>query len=155
MENCHYPSVIKEKNFDKARALIKKEKQEGKSIIFVSDDDELSRKILEKSPPNILVILQANRKDFQKQRDSGFNQVLAAIAKKANVTIGICLDEIANSEGKQKAEILARARQNIKICSKAKLPMKFCGKAAAEKNIYDLKSLGLTLGMPTWMTSKL
>ena len=153
--NCGCPSVIKEKNFDEARALIKKEKQEGKLIIFVSEDDELSRKILEKSPPNILVILQANRKDFQKQRDSGFNHVLASIAKKSGVTIGICLDEIVNSKGKQKAEILARAKQNIKICSKAKLPMKFCGKAVAEKNIYDIKALGLSLGMPTWMTSKL
>ncbi len=91
------------------------------------------------------------RKDRQKQRDSGFNHVLAKLAKKKNVAIGINLDEII--ESKEKAKILARIEQNIKLCNKNKLHMKFISKK--KRNDYDLKALGLVLGMPTWMTKKL
>ena len=96
---------------------------------------------------------QEKRKDFQKQRNSGFNQVLAKIAKKNNITIGINLDEILEAKSlKQKAKILARTKQNIKLCNKNKLQMKFLSPSQNPKNsrnIYDLKSLGLVLGMPT------
>ena len=37
----HCPCVIKEKNFDKARKLIKETKQKKEISIFVSEDDEL------------------------------------------------------------------------------------------------------------------
>lgn len=146
-------ATVRENNFEKARKIIREQKKLNSQVIFVSSDDELSRKILEKEPIDILVILQSKRKDRQKQRDSGFNQVMARIAKKNNITIGICLDEILASKDRQKAEILARVMQNIRICSKNKIPMKFCGQNI--RNIYDLKSLGLVLGMPTWMTKNL
>lgn len=144
---------IKENNFEKARKAIREQKKLKNQIIFASSNDDLSRKILEKEPVNILVILQAHRKDKQKQRDSGFNQVLAKIAKKNKVQIGICLDEIIASKDKKRADILARIIQNIKLCSKNKINMKFCGENI--RDIYDLKSLGLVLGMPTWMTKNL
>ncbi len=153
MKKCDCDSVIKESNFEKARKIIREQKKLKKQVIFVSSDDNLTRKILEKEPVDILVILQAHRKDKQKQRDSGFNQVLAKIAKKNNVQIGICFDEILTSKDKQRANILARVIQNIKLCSKNKIPMKFCPQNL--RNIYNLKSLGLVLGMPTWMTKNL
>jgi len=143
--------IIKETNFEKARKLIKESK--SSKIIFVSDNDDLSRKILEKEKISILVILQSKRKDNQKQRDSGLNQVLVKIAKKNNIQIGICLDEIIESDSNLKAKILARVIQNIKLCAKNKVQMKFCGNNA--RNIYDKKSLGLVLGMPTWMVKGL
>jgi RNase P/RNase MRP subunit p30 len=143
--------LIHENNFDKARKLIKENK--GKEIIFSSDDDELNRKVLEKEDIQILLINQLGRKDFQKQRNSGFNHVLAKLAKKKKIIIGINLDEIINTEAKQKAIILARISQNIRICNKNKLKMKFLGKN--KRNIYDLKSLALVLGMPTWMIKEL
>ncbi len=145
--------IIREKDFIKARDKIKKSKS---PIIFSSDDDELNRKILEKEKIDFLLLNQTERKDKLKQRNSGFNHVLAKIAKKQNIVIGINLDEIIESTGKNKAEILARVVQNIKICNKAKLKMKFM--ATNEKNkrdAKDLKSLGLVLGMPTWMTKNL
>ena len=161
--------IIQENNFVKAREKIRENTEisnkisvskplkkgqrvfdKRKLIIFSSDNDELNRKILEKEKINILLLNQSKRKDFQKQRNSGFNHVLAKIAKKNNVTIGINLDEIINSKGKSKAEILARIKQNIKICNKNKLKMKFI--RTQYRNIYDLKALGLILGMPTWMT---
>jgi len=138
--------LITETNFDKARKKIKENK--GKTLIFTSDDDELNRKVMEKLPIQILLINQSHKKDFQKQRNSGFNHVLAKIAKKKKVAIGINLDEIINSKAKQKAEILARVRQNIKICNKNKVNMKFIS-FKHKRDIYDLKALGLVLGMPT------
>jgi len=142
--------VIKETNFEKARKLIKDSKDK---VIFVSENDELSRKILEKEKIDTLVILQSKRKDRQKQRDSGLNQVLVKIAKKNKIKIGICLDEIIEAEPKLKAKILARVIQNIKLCAKNKVQMKFCGNIA--RDMYDKKSLGLVLGMPTWMVKGL
>ncbi len=142
--------IIQEKNFDLARKKIRENK--GKIIIF-SGNDELNRKILEKEKIDILLLNQKERKDKQKQRDSGFNQVLAKIAKKNNIVIGINLDEMINAKAKRKAEILARVRQNIKLCNKNKLKMKFI--TQKQRDIYDLKALGLVLGMPTHLTKNL
>jgi len=143
---------IKEENFDKARKLINENKD--KKIIFSSDDDELNRKILEKESIEILLLNQKGRRDFQKQRNSGFNQVIAKLAKKKSIIIGINLDEIVNSEGKEKSLILARVVQNIKLCNKNRLKMKFISKENKRNNL-DLKSFGLVLGMPTWMVKEL
>ena len=146
--------LIQENNFEKARKKIRESK--GKQIIFSSNNDELNRKVLEKEKIDILLLDQSNRKDRAKQRDSGFNQVLAKIAKKKNVAIGINLDEIIESKGKKKTEILGRIKQNIKLCNKNKLAMKFIViKEKNERDIYGLKALGLVLGMPTWMTKNL
>jgi len=144
--------LIQEDNFDKARKLIKE--NSNKSIIFTSDDDELNRKILEKENIQILLLNMEKRKDFQKQRNSGLNHVLAKLAKKKEIIIGINLDEIIKTSEKEKARILARIMQNVRICNKNKLKMKFISKEN-KRNIYDLKSLGLILGMPTSMISAL
>ena len=172
--------LIQENTFEKARREINKKTSEEKlinktrkggseplseplggdvrtkEIIFSSNDDELNRKVLEKLPINILLINQSHRKDRQKQRDSGFNQVMVKIAEKNKVTIGINFDEIIESSLETKKKILARIKQNIKLCNKNKLKMKFIAQNPKnQRNIYDLKSLGLILGMPTWMTREL
>jgi ribonuclease P/MRP protein subunit RPP1 len=140
--------VIHENNFDKVRKLI--QENSGKRIIFSSDDEEVSRKVLEKENIEVLLINQTGRKDFHKQRDSGFNHVMAKLANKKGVVIGINLDELIKSSEKEKAAIIARIRQNIKICNKNKLKMKFIYKSQ-KRNPYDLAALGLVLGMPTSM----
>jgi len=145
--------LIQEKNFEKIKKKVKENKD--KTIIFSSDNDDLNRKVLEKAAINILLLNQTGRKDRLKQRDSGFNQVLAKIAKKNNVIIGINLDEIIKSGKKNKSEILARIKQNIGICKKNKLKMRFISLVEHERDIYDLKALGLVFKMPTWMTKKL
>jgi len=138
---------IHEKDFSKTRDLIRKNK--GKKIVFSSDDDELNRKILEKEKIDILLLILKDRKDRQKQRESGLDHVMAKLAKKNSVVLGINFSEILEARGKNKAKILARISQNIKICNKNKLKMVFL--KTQERNPYDLKSLGLVLGMPTWM----
>ncbi len=143
--------TIQADNFDKARKAIGENK--NKQVIFSSSTDELNKKILEKENIHILLLNLSSRKDKMKQRDSGFNQVLAKLAKKKGVTIGINLDEIINPKPKEKSEILARVKQNVKLCNKNKLKMKFI--SSEKRNKYNLKSLGLVLGMPTWMTRDL
>ena len=148
--------IITETDFNKIKSEVRKNK--SKTVIFSSSDDEINRKVLEKLPIDILLISQSNRKDFQKQRSSGFNQVMAKIAKTNKIAIGINLDEIVSprARGKQKADILARVQQNIKLCNKNKLKMLFIspsGKVKRDK--YDLKALGLVLGMPTQMLKSL
>ena len=140
-------AFIHEKDFSKTRDLIRKNK--GKKIVFSSDDDELNRKILEKEKIDILLLSLKDRKDRQKQRESGLDHVMAKLAKKNSVVLGINFSEILEARGKNKAKILARISQNIKICNKNKLKMVFL--KTQERNPYDLKSLGLVLGMPTWM----
>ncbi len=141
--------LISEKIFEKARKKIRENK--GKEIIFSSDNDELNRKVLEKEKINVLLLNQKSRKDFQKQRNSGLNHVLAKLAKKNKVVIGINLDEIIDAKGKLKSEIIARIKQNVVLCNKNKVKMKFILKKY-KRNSYDLKALGGVLGMPTWMT---
>ena len=143
--------IIQADSFDKARKAIRENK--NKQIIFSGSTDELNKKILEKENIHILLLNLSSRKDRMKQRDSGFNQVLARLAKKKEVTIGINLDEVINPKPKEKSEILARVKQNIKLCNKNKLKMKFISSKKRDK--YNLKSLGLVLGMPTWMTRDL
>ncbi len=142
-------NIISENNFEKARRKIRESKT---PIIFSSDDDELNRKVLEKEKIDILLLSQRGRKDYQKQRNSGLNQVMAKIAKKNNVTIGINLDEIVESKNKEKADILSRIKQNVMLCKKNKLNMTFLSPSGKNKrNEHDIKSLGLVLAMPTNM----
>lgn len=146
--------IIQEIDFNKIRQKVKS--NPNKTIIFSSDNDELNRKVLEKEKINVLLLNQTQRKDRFKQRDSGFNQVLAKLAKKNNVEIGINLDEILEAKGEKKKEILARIKQNIKLCNKHKLKMDFIAlKEKNKRDVYDLKALGLVLGMPTYMTKEI
>ena len=145
--------LIQEKDFQKARKKINEAKKSGKEVVFSSNDDELNRKILEKEDINVLLINMARRKDRMKQRDSGFNHVLAKLAEKKGIVIGINLDEIISFKGKEKSELIARTRQNVKLCNKNKLKMKFI--STEKRDSYNLKSLGIVLGMPTWMTKGL
>ena len=144
--------ILVEKNFNRLKDLVKKNKD--KEIVFTSSDDELNRKVLEKLKIQIILIPLSNRKDFQKQRNSGFNQVMAKEAMKNKIKIGIDLDEIINAKKEEKADILARLKQNIFLCNKNKVEMKFVLNKH-KRNIHDLKALGLILGMPTSMTKKL
>ncbi|MDO8622799.1 MAG: RNase P subunit p30 family protein [archaeon] len=146
--------IIEKNTFEEARKEIGKRKDH--IIIFTSKDDELNQKILEKEKINILLLSQKEKKDKLKQRNSGFNQVMAKLAKKNNIFIGINLDEIIKAEKQEKSEILSRIKQNIKICNKNQLKMKFIAQNEEnERNIYDLRSLGLVLGMPTKMAENL
>ncbi len=151
--------IISEKSFEKARANIVGQKKNNpeSEIVFSSYDDDLNRKVLEKLEIDIFVPLLGARKDWQKQRNSGLDNVMAKIAKSDGIVIGINFDEILECKNlKDKAEILARVKQNIDLCRRNKLKMKFVFfSEGSSRNVYDLKALGLVLGMPTWMVKGL
>jgi RNase P/RNase MRP subunit p30 len=144
---------LKEDNFNRLRGKVKE--NSGKKIIIFSNNDEFSRQVLEKLDISVLVVSVKDRKDFSKQRNSGLNHVLCEIAKKRGIVIGIDFDEIVKSSGKVRAEILGRVMQNIRLCNKKKVFMRFVSVSGIKRDKYDLKSLGLVLGMPTWMTKGL
>jgi len=149
--------IITQTEFNKLKNEVKKAQAENKEIIYSSNDDELNRKVIEKLDVSVLLISLAGRKDYQKQRNSGFNQVMAKTMKKKNIVLGINFDEILEIKSlREKADILARIRQNIFLCNKNKIKMKFIIQREKNKrNVYDLKALGLILGMNTWMTKEL
>jgi RNase P/RNase MRP subunit p30 len=74
--------LITQTEFNKLKNEVKGAKSEGKEIIYSSNDDELNRKVIEKLDVDVLLINLSERKDFQKQRNSGFNQVMAKECKK-------------------------------------------------------------------------
>lgn len=149
--------LITQTEFNKLKNEVKKAQLESKEIIYTSNDDELNRKVIEKLPVQVLLINLAGRKDFQKQRNSGFNQVMAKVMKKKKIILGINFDEIVECKNlKEKSEVLARIKQNLFLCKKNKVRMMFVFlKEKNERNIYDLRALGLVLGMGTWMTKEL
>jgi len=147
--------LITQTEFNKLKNEVKL--NSDKEIIYSSNDDELNRKVIEKLDIQILLVNLSGRKDYQKQRNSGFNQVMAKVMKKKNIVLGINFDEILEIKSlREKADILARIRQNIFLCNKNKIKMKFIIQREKNKrNVYDLKALGLILGMNTWMTKEL
>ena len=147
---------LNETNFNKLKIEIEKtrKKEPNSQVIFFGNDDEINRQVLEKAKIDLILISLSKRKDFSKQRNSGLNTVLVNIAKKNKITIGIDLDELNSSNKKEKSKILARIIQNINLCKKKKVQMKFVSRKRIE-NSFVLKSLGSSLGMPTWMTKNL
>lgn len=124
--------MIDTSNTETAKKLIKTEK---KPVIVKAKDDIFNRKMLEYGKFDILLSPEAGeRKDKLRQLDSGLNHVLAEIAAKNKISIGIDIEEISKLAKKQKAQRLAKIRQNIQLCRKAKTSLKII-------NYKDRKSL--------------
>ena len=116
--------MINTLNLEKAKNLIKQSKE--KTIIVKAQNIEFNRKILEYGKFNILLSIENNPEEYKSKKnlDSGLNHVLAKIAAKKNISIGIDMEEIKNLEKKEKAIRLSKIIQNIKICRKAKTKIK-------------------------------
>ncbi len=143
--------IINTISFNKAKQEIEKRRKEKKMLIIIGKSDLFNRKILEKTQNIVLLLNQKQKKDRAKQRESGLNHVMAKFAKQNNHQIGINLDEIFQSKAEQQAMIISRIMQNIKLCNKKKVKMKFISLKSNKLNNFNLKSLGLSLGMPTSM----
>ena len=79
--------MIDTQDINQARKLIK---IAAKPIIIKAKNDEFNRKILEYGHFDVLLSVErGDRKDTVRQLDSGFNHVLARIAAKNKVSIGI------------------------------------------------------------------
>ena len=132
--------MINTLNLEQARKLIKMEK---KPIIVKAQNNEFNRKILEYGNFNVLLSIESSeKKDSLNQLESGLNHVLAKIAAKNKISIGIDLKEISNLDKKDKGIRLARIKQNIKICRKANARLKILNIKDEISAISFLLSLG-------------
>ena len=136
--------ILRETEFNKLKNQVSKNKD--KKIIFTSEDDGLNRKVMEKLPISTILIPLIGRKDYMKQRNSGFNQVMAKIAKKNKISIAFSLDELINS--KEKSKLLARITQSTMLCNKNKVKMTFI-QEKYNRSRRELFSLAIVLGLHT------
>ncbi|MCH7568888.1 MAG: hypothetical protein IIA87_05715 [Nanoarchaeota archaeon] len=131
-------SIINTKNLEEARKQIKKAR---KPIIVKAQEDNFNRKILEHGKFQILLSPETGtRKNSIKQLDSGLNHVLAKIAFKNNITIGIDLEEIKKLPKLEKAIRLSKIKQNIEICRKTRTRFAILGNK--KEGLHLLLSLG-------------
>ena len=133
--------MITTSNIEQAKREIRSQKE--KSIIVKAHDDNFNRKILEYGKFNVLLSPEiGNRKDSIRQLDSGLNHVLAKIAVKNNIAIGIDISEIKKLTKQEKGEKLARIKQNINICRKAKAKIKVINSEDKRNALSFLITLG-------------
>ena len=111
--------MISTSNIEQAKMLLKAEKT--KPIIVLAKDNEFNRKILEYGKFQILLSPEAKSgARTLRTIDSGLNHVLAEIATKNKIAIGIDMEELRTLSKEEKAKRLERLRQNIQVCRKAK-----------------------------------
>jgi RNase P/RNase MRP subunit p30 len=128
---------------------IDKLKQKEEKIIVLSQDDEFNRKILESKKINIFLINEElEGKNYSKQRNSGLNEVLAELAEKNKIKIGIDIERILKKDKKEQAKSLAKLAQNILLCKKAKTDLITFSEGKL-KDKRAITSLLLTLGLDT------
>jgi RNase P/RNase MRP subunit p30 len=90
-------------------------------IIVQSQTLEFNRKILEYGKFQILLDVHNTKgKDKLRKLDSGLNHIMAKIAAKKRVAIGVDLERLRSLRGKEKAQTLARIVKNVEVCRKAK-----------------------------------
>lgn len=110
--------MISTNNIEQAKTLIRTSKE--KPLVVLAQHDDFNRKILEYGHFDILLGIEAgNRERTLRNIDSGFNHVLAEIAKKNKVALGIDMQELSKLKKEEKAMRLERIMQNIKICRKS------------------------------------
>ena len=110
--------MISTTNIEQAKSFIRTSKE--KPIIVLAQDDDFNRKILEYGHFDILLGIESGKRERTLRNiDSGFNHVLAKIAKKNNIALGIDMHELSQLEKGKKAERLERIMQNIKLCRKS------------------------------------
>jgi RNase P/RNase MRP subunit p30 len=90
----------------------------NKSRILISDEN--ARTSFEKSEIDIVFGLEAKGKtDFNRQRNSGLNQVLCQIAAKKNKTYGFNFRDVLIA--KNRPAVIGRMMQNMMLCRKYKV----------------------------------
>jgi RNase P/RNase MRP subunit p30 len=139
--------IISERNLEKARKKIDKEHKTNKEIYVLSREIEFNRKILENKKVSGLIMRHPDLKQKIKERNSGLNHVLCAIAKKNNTKIIFDLNELNSKDKLEKAKIIEKIIQNIKLCRKSKVNFYWTNFNANEKE--NLFALSLCLGCDT------
>ena len=134
--------MIITKKIEEAKNKIKKSSE--KPLIVISQDDLFNRKIVEYGKFDILLSPEkGNRSNSIRKINSGLNHVIAKIAAKNKISIGIDIDEIKKLSKNEKAERLSKIKQNLEICRKSKTKIIALSKNENRKNVFNfLISLG-------------
>lgn len=128
-------------------------KKIDKNNINIVEGSNLNRKILENRKVDILLSPEKGRKeDYIHQRNSGLNHILAKIASKNKIAIGINFSDILKANNEERAKLIGRIKQNIKLCRKYKVKMiiaTFASNKYELRSVKDLENFALVLGMNT------
>ena len=127
-------------------------------IVILGSNDEINRMALEDKRVDMLLNPEeTRRKDFMKWRNSGLNNVLCKLASQNDIKIGISFSSLNKLSPESKASRLGKIMQNIRLCRKYKTKMILATFAESEDDLlssYEMKSLGLTLGMTPSQTNE-
>jgi RNase P/RNase MRP subunit p30 len=138
--------MINEKNISKLRHILKKE---PKPRAIKSQDLKFNRKMLELGGFEILVSPESLATPSRiKKVDSGLNHVLAKIASKNKIAMGINLQDIRSKDLKKKAIKLEKLRQNIHLANKHKFGLALLN----SKDQLDSRALLTSLGASSQQT---
>jgi len=116
-------TIINTLSLEEARKQIDKIKKQApeEKVALLSQDDEFNRKALEIKKLNALIINENLAiRDYSKQRNSGLNEILCNIATKNKIAIGIQLQAIIKKPEIEKAQALARLKQNLTLAKREK-----------------------------------
>jgi hypothetical protein len=126
------------------------QRRHGTGICLVMAERDKERAAIEAGPAVVFGLERTQPKDGLHARNSGLNQVLAAIAKRKGVAIGIALSWLLAETGAERARLLGRISQNILICRKSGARMALASGACTPDGMrspHDLMALGRVLGM--------
>ena len=140
-------NIIKPRNSNEINKLVK----QGCFNAVIGGNEVINRKALESKNIQMLLNAELEEEDFMHSKNSGLNQVLVKLAKKNNIAIGFSLNKIITLEDLERVNLLGKMMQNVMLCNKYKIKMyiiNFVNNDLDERNINDLKDLGLSLGMP-------
>ena len=133
--------MIDTTNLEQAKSFIRTSKE--KPLIVLAQNDDFNRKIIEYGKFDILLGIEAGKRERTLRNiDSGFNHVLAEIAKKNNVAIGIDLKKLSELSKEQKALMLERFIQNIRFCRKSKTKIALINYKDRKNALAFMTSLG-------------
>lgn len=146
--------MINTQDLNKARKeILSLSKENKKPIIVKGQNLSFNRKILEYGCFDILLSpeqCEDTKKDKLRQLNGGLNRIMAKIAKKNKISIGIDLDSIRLKDKKEKAILLSKIKQNIKICQKANCSLAITG----TRDTRDIGAFLLSLGASTSQIKK-
>lgn len=142
----------------KIRGLQVHQARIGKKDTLIWKAGDNLREIIEKSSVNIIFGLEELRAgDFLHHRASGLNQVLCALLRKKDKTIGFSFSSLLRASPIKRAQIIGRMQQNFRLCKKYKVKTiiaSFAEKPYEMRRQGDLAGLFKSLGMDPRMVKE-
>lgn len=114
-------------------------KAKAKGLPVVSTSNEV--KVLEAGPTVLIEAEGLYKRDPMHFRASGLNHILCKLMAKKGIMYGTSFSLLLNAEGKNRAKLLGRAKQNIMLCRQYGVPVKAFSCAREPHELRDRKDL--------------